>query len=337
MKNCSWYLWLRGKKIYNIRQLRENFDTALLTGYFLGGSLMKWLSDIGENSIIKRLSAVYKSGDIGRQLEFAFGVSPEPPDPLHVPDIPEPPEPEQAPELNVPAKSMGADEIPVFTGSFNAVGSFSGLAGSSFGVVFSGLSESSFTASAVSSFLSAVTAGAASSFSSFNISSFASIVGNAFAAQFTTSFSSFSFGSYSAFVSGQALNIASSGFASSGSSFSLLFGQNWLNAGIYGSFSLSSFNLGSYTWLFGKYGNLLGSSGGSFYGSFGLELLRLLSLFGGSFGSFGSFGDISGFFGKGSFRHNSAGVTITAEEYHRTLINLSSCPLNAYGYGINLV
>lgn len=340
MNNCSWYLWLRGRKVFNILQLRENFDTALLTGYFLGGSLMKWLSDIGENDILRRLSSIDKSGDIGKQLEFAFGVSPDPHDPLSEPELPVP-EPETVPELSVPAEKTGMTEIPVFTGSFYGASSFFGLSESSFTAAFAGSIASSFTSlftkTAESSFFAAFTGGVGSSFSSFNISSFASIVGNALAAQFTSSFSSFNMSSYSAFVSGQALNIASSGFASSGSSFSFLFGQNWLNNGVYGSFSLSSFNFGSFSWLLGKYGNIFGSSGGSFYGSFGLALLRLLGLYGGSFGSFGSFGNIYDFFGEGSFRYNAAGVTITAEEYHRTLINLSSCPLNAYGYGINLV
>ena len=315
MINCSWYLWLRGRKIFNIRQLRENFDTPLLTGYFLGGSLIKWLSDIGEYDIIQRLSSVDKSGDIGRQLEFAFGVSPDPHDPLSEPEIPE--QPDVVPEITVSAEKAGVTEIPVFTGSFYGTSSFSGLSESSFAAAFAGSIASSFTMTAESSFTS--------------------IVGSAFAARFTSSFSGFELGSYSAFVSGQALNIASSGFASSGSSFWFLFGQNLLNKGFFGSFSLSSFNFGSFYWLFGKYGNLFGSSGGSFYGSFGLALMKLLALYGGSFGSFGSFGNIGEFFGEGSFRYNAAGVTITAEEYHRTLINLSSCPLNAYGYGINLV
>lgn len=315
MINCSWYLWLRGRKIFNIRQLRENFDTPLLTGYFLGGSLMKWLSDIGEYDIIQRLSSVDKSGDIGRQLEFAFGVSPDPHDPLSEPEIPE--QPDVVPEITVSAEKAGVTEIPVFTGSFYGTSSFSGLSESSFAAAFAGSIASSFTMTAESSFTS--------------------IVSSAFAARFTSSFSGFELGSYSAFVSGQALNIASSGFSSSGSSFWFLFGQNLLNKGFFGSFSLSSFNFGSFYWLFGKYSNLFGSSGGSFYGSFGLALMKLLALYGGSFGSFGSFGNIGEFFGEGSFRYNAAGVTITAEEYHRTLINLSSCPLNAYGYGINLV
>lgn len=312
MNNCSWYLWLRGRKIYNIRQLRENFDTPLLTGYFLGGSLLKWLSDIGENDILHRLSSVDKSGDIGKQLEFAFGVSPDPYDPLAEPVIPE--EPDVVPEITVPAEKTGIEEIPVFTGSFHGAAALTNAAESSFFAAFTGGADSSFS-----------------------FGSFASVVSSAFAAQFTSSFSAFELGSYAGFVSGQSLNIASSAFASSGGSFNFLFGQNLLNSGVYGSFSLSSFNFGSFSWLFGKYGNIFGSSGGSFYGSFGLALLKLLLLYGGSSGSFGSFGNIGDFFGEGSFRYNAAGVTITAEEYRRTLINLSSCPLNAYGYGINLV
>lgn len=31
------------------------------------------------------------------------------------------------------------------------------------------------------------------------------------------------------------------------------------------------------------------------------------------------------------------GIVITEKEYRRTMINLSSCPLNEYGYGIHLV
>lgn len=345
MNNCSWYLWMRGKKIYNIRQLRENFDTAMLTGYLLGGSLKKWLSDLGEYSIAGRLDDIDLSGDIGRQLEFAFGVSPEPPDPLREPELPELPDP-GVPEVTIPAKAVGVSEIPVFTGSFNGVGSFTGLIESSFASAVSQLTESSFTAAfsgiSESSFISAFTGAIASSFpfgsfTAFFSSFFASSFMNAFFSQFASSFSSFNLSSYAAFVSGQALNIASSGFASSAGSFSWLFGQNVLGMGEYGSFPLSSFNIGSFAWFFSKYGKLIGSSGGSFYGSYGLELLRLLALAGGSSGSFGSFGNIDMFFGEGSFRYSPSGCTITAEEYHRTLINLSSCPLNAYGYGINLV
>ena len=312
MNNCSWYLWLSGSRIYNIRQLRENFDTALLTGYFLGGSLMKWLSDLGEYEIIRRLSTIDLGGDIGRQLEFAFGVSPDKKPEMPAPDPADGP----GPVITVPAESIQTGDTAVYTGSFFGLPSVSS---------FAAATESSFTAAVLGSF------------TALSESSFNSVIGNALSALSASSFSSFNLSSYSAFVSGQALSIASSAFSSSAGSFSLLFGQHWLNSGKYGSFTLSSFSYGSFAWLFGKYGRLIGSSGGSYYGSFLLALHGKLGVYGNGSGSYGSFGNIHDFFGEGSFRYNAAGITITAEEYHRTLINLSSCPLNAYGYGINLV
>ncbi len=301
MKNSSWYLWLNGQKVYNIRQLRENFDTALLTGYFLGGSLMKWLSDIGEADILKRLSCIDTSGNVGEQLEFAFGVVPD--------KNPEPTAPVVTitAEITDTAPNSGTLEIPIYTGSFyGTVSSYYGLAES--------LSDT--------------------------VSSFAAIVGNAVASQVRSSFTGFDTSSYSAFVTGQALNISSSFSFGSGSSFSALFAENLFKFGIVGSFTGSSFSFGSFGYLFGKYSQFTAGSftlGGSYaFGSFLLSMFRYMRL-SGSFGSFGSFGNIDMFFGEGSFRYSAAGITITAEEYHRTLINLSSCPLNAYGYGINLI
>lgn len=305
VNNCGWYLWLNGRMIYNIRQLRENFDTALLTGYFLGGSLMKWLSDLGEYSIIKRLSVIDTAKDIGEQLEFAFGVVP---DKRHEPPAP-------APVITVTAVPEANDEkieLSVYTGSYY------------------GLSESSFAAYE-SSFLAFE-----SSFRAFE-SSFASIVGNAVAAMFRSSFTGFETSSYSAFVTGQVLNLTSSWTFGSGSSFAAAFAQNLLKFSIAGSFTGSSFTFGSFGYLFGKYAQFVsGSYGFGSYGSWVWQLFRNLGI-AGSLGSFGSFGNLDMFFGEGSFRYSPAGATITAEEYHRTLINLSSCPLNAYGYGINLI
>jgi len=261
---------LNGKKIYNIRDLRENFDTAVLSGYFLGGSLMKWLSDIGEYSLLKRLSSIDYNGDIGTQLEFAFGVSPDkkhPADngikPLYPPS-----------EIPLKAADIGMPEVLMFSGSFYGTTSS-----------FSPFTESSFSVYS-------------ESVSSFGLTS-----------------------SYAAFVSGQAVNM----IQSSGSSFRKIFGI--LES--YGSFG---YNL-SGSFLLSRW--LTGSYKGFYAGSF------LLSLLGGSFGlsswNSGSGMGLETFYSEGSFRYTVGGITITAEEYHRTLINLSSCPLNAYGYGINLV
>ncbi|MCR4780872.1 MAG: hypothetical protein K5876_07230 [Ruminiclostridium sp.] len=292
MKNCGWYLWLNGRKIYNIRDLRENFDTAVLSGYFLGGSLMKWLSDLGENSIIKRLGSVDMNSDIGSQLEFAFGVSPDIKS-AHSGEI----KPQNPPtELPVKASELGIGDTAVFC--FGRASSFSAYseAASSFGAAgsFYGFAESSFYGFAESSFYG------------FAESSFYSIAGTE---------SSFGLASsYAAFVSVQAVNM----IQSSGSSFRRLFASSEI-FGTAGSFR----------------GFLSGSYKGFYAGSY------LLSLFGGSFlissGMYGSFLRLSGALGEGSFVYINNGITVTAEEFRRTLINLSSCPLNAYGYGINLV
>ena len=297
VKNCGWYLWLNGRKIYNIRDLRENFDTAVLSGYFLGGSLMKWLSDLGEYSIVKRLSKIDADGDIGRQLEFAFGVSPD-----KKADPPETIKPINPPlEIPVKASDAGITEAYVFHGSF-----YGGMSS------FSPLTESSFQAysESVSSF------GAVSSFNSLTESSFRNFAENSFYS-FSETASSFGLNSsYAAFVSGQAVNM----IQSSGSSFRKLFGSSEV-------FAASGGLLGG---SFSKF--LAGSYKGFYAGSY------LLSLLGGSFPfSSGMFGSMSRFFTEDSYVYTANGVTITAEEYHRTLINLSSCPLNAYGYGINLV
>ena len=76
MRNCSWCLWLENEKIFNIRQLREHFDTPVLVGYYLGGGLERWLSDAGENAVLERVREIDRNGDIGGQLKWAFGVNP---------------------------------------------------------------------------------------------------------------------------------------------------------------------------------------------------------------------------------------------------------------------
>lgn len=105
------------------------------------------------------------------------------------------------------------------------------------------------------------------------------------------------------------------------------------------SFSLGSFRIGSFragSYRIGSYRK------GSFRHQFEFERgsyrkgsFRLTSF--GKSGSFqvGSFR--GGSFQSGSFRYYVGNAEITENEYHRTLINLSSCPLNEYGYGIHLI
>ncbi len=240
MRSCSWCLWLENEKIYNIRQLREHFDTPVLAGYYLGGGLERWLSDAGENAVLERVREIDRNGDIGEQLKWAFGVNPEKKE--NAPRVILPDYPREV-RLALAATKSGV----CCNGSFHA-GSFT----SSF------VSGGSFTAGG--SFRSSFSAGSMKA-GSFNIGSFKGY--------------SFAKGSFRG-----------------------------------GSFTVGSFRTGSF-------------SGGSF---------RLVKTsFTGSFS--GSFRQGSG----GSFRFYMGDTELTREEYKRTKINLSSCPLNAYGYGIHRI
>ncbi|MGN0657266.1 MAG: hypothetical protein ACI4KR_10790 [Ruminiclostridium sp.] len=227
MKNCSWYLLLRGKKIYNIRELRESFDTNAVTAYYCGGGLWSWLTELGENEILARLEKIDNKGDIGGQLEFIFGVRPEPPEPL----------PENT-HIPTNSREIISTALPSsYRGSFKR--------------------------------------------GSFRKSSFYK--------------GSFRKGSFTKGV--------------------LLKGS--FRQGLQGgSYRKGSFVLTSYKGAFAK---------GSFkQGSFNKGSFKADSFTGGSFMN-------------GTYYFCENGVVITEKEYRRTMINLSSCPLNEYGYGIHLV
>lgn len=51
-------LWLNKKKIYSADEIADNFDIAAIRGYFLGGSLIKWLSSHGGEELARELSNV---------------------------------------------------------------------------------------------------------------------------------------------------------------------------------------------------------------------------------------------------------------------------------------
>ena len=223
------FLFLNNKRISNIRELRENFDTAVLAGYFLGGGLGRWLKDIGEETILGRVNEINPNYDISEQLEFAFGVRPD----IKAPKIMKILKPSPVSERKEPPKKP---LVPCFrdgNGSFN---------------------------------------------SSFPMSSFLS---SSFMNNFTSSFNTFFNTSYKGFFT---------------SSFNT-------------SFNTSFFLSGSFGGLSGSF--LSGSFGGSFSGGY------LNS--------------------EGSFVFKLGNAEITETEYKKTMINLSSCPLNQYGYGINLI
>ncbi len=237
MKSCDWCLWLGDNRIYNIRQLRENFDTPVLVGYYLGGGLERWLSDAQETAVLEKVRNIDRSADLGTQLEFIFGVRPERKETVQ-------------PQYSEIEKAQEYHEV----------------------------------AETVKLALAAVSG----DYSSF-VSSFGSFMPSSFRSAFEWELENGSFRS--------------------------------------GSFRVSSFRAGSFRKSSFR-------AGGSF---------RLVKYsFGGSF-KIGSFSFGSGIFGSfrpssmGSFRFYMGNAEITKEEYKRTKINLSSCPLNAYGYGIHRI
>lgn len=219
------YLFLNNKKVFNIKELRENFDTAVLVGYFLGGSLVKWLKSTGEEAILARINEINPNYDISEQLEFAFGVRPD----KKAPKILETLKPSPISERKEPPKKPFVPNLRDSNGSFN----------------------SSFLAS---SFLNS---------------------------SFTSSFNSFFNTSYKGIFTG---------------SFNTSFNTSFLLSGSFGGLS-GSFLIGSFS----------GSLPGGYLNS------------------------------EGSFVFKLGNAEITETEYKKTMINLSSCPLNQYGYGINLI
>ena len=252
MKNTDWYLLIGNKKIFNIRQLRENFDTALLVSYYLGGSLKKWLVDAGETSLSKRIDEINPNYDISEQLEYAFGVRPD----KKAPEVLTRLRPEPLAERKEPPKKPYICDFRSRNGSFGSSFSASSFLTSSF-------LTSSFTAS---SFVQ----------SSFLTSSFMNV------------FYTGSFSVYSSFLS-----------FSVGGSFKSSFSSSFLSL-------LSSSFTSSY--------NMFVASSGSFNGGFTGSMTE-----------------------NGSFIYKIGDALVTETEYKKTMINLSSCPLNSFGYGINLI
>ncbi len=225
MAQVKFCLWLDGQRIYDIRALREHFDTSVLIGYLVGGGLELWLESLGENAILERVRGIDRGGDLAEQLAYAFGVRPEP---------------REAVMLNLSALEKGSEQRRAAAQLLPKHEELPEKAAEEPQKTPEKLEASSFL--------------------------------------FRSSFfgGSFTFGS-----------------------------------GIFDSFRVGSFKNGS-------------------FGSFA----------GGSFGSFGSgvgMADLHAEFIGGSFRYFSGNAEITQSEYKKTMINLSSCPLNRYGYGINLV
>lgn len=229
MGKCGWCLYLGKERAYDVRTLRLNFDTALVSGYLIGGMLERWLLEAGETEILSRVREIDYGGDVGEQLEHIFGVRPDR-------------------RTRLPAcllKKRASEPVSSFVrAGFVPNGSF-------FGGSYRG--------------------------GSYRSGSF--------------SLGSFRIGSFRA-------------------------GSYW-----FGSYRSGSYRLGSFRHRF----EFEFERGSYRKGSFRLT----------SFGKSGSFR--VGSFRGSSFRYYAGNAEITENEYHRTLINLSSCPLNEYGYGIHLI
>lgn len=257
-------LWLNGKKVYDLQQLKASYDAEAVALYCLGGGLSRWLRDCGESEAAEKVEQIDLSQSIPAQLAAIFGV--------------DPPKTEEQPYR--PAKASAAP-ISAPNGSFALPSSLTPDAP---------LSPSSF--------------GSSFDTSSFNTSSFT--FSNMTTSFLTTSFFTTSFGYEHEY------EYESGSFTAS--SFSLYLSSFFTEtAFLTGSFSLGSFTLGSFS---------------TEYASFPIS---------------GSFSPI-----LSSFSPKSAEAASTtpapAPEKEPSLtpqqkfeLNLSSNPLNRYGYGIHLI
>ena len=155
------FLFLNNKRVSDIRELRENFDTAVLVGYYLGGGLMKWLKSVGEEEILNRVNEINPNYDISEQLEFAFGVRPDKKapkimgvlKPSPVSERKEPPKKPFVPNFRDSNGSFSSSFLAssFLTGSFTS--SFTALFNTSYKGIFTGSFNTSFSTSFNTSFL----------------------------------------------------------------------------------------------------------------------------------------------------------------------------------------
>ncbi len=74
--NCC--LWLNSKKVRNADEIISNFDLASLRGYFLGGSLIKWLNANGGTIYAEKLNQISAVDNINEGICYAFGMNSKP-------------------------------------------------------------------------------------------------------------------------------------------------------------------------------------------------------------------------------------------------------------------
>lgn len=187
-------LWLNGKKISTLDELKKNYEPSGVEMYFLGGSLTRWLELCGETEIAEKIKNLDPFGDIKYELAKIFGY-----------DLPQKIEKNKTSIPLTDFKNQNRDtekqskkDIPVFSSFYHDIpnNSFSGKAdsffeSSSYKLMPSSLNYSSFFSKTFFSsgsynFLS----------TSFSVSSF-----HEFEFEFKAN-SSFSAGSFGSFLTG---------------------------------------------------------------------------------------------------------------------------------------
>ncbi len=322
--DCS--LWLNRKKISSAAQIPDNLDIASLRGYFLAGSLIRWLEEHGGGKYAAKLDKLSPDDPaLNDKIARIFGGKPLPAKPL---------------DGASSAGSLGGSACSFRVGgaSFKMPNSFR-FTNTSF-YAFGGSGSAYF--SELSSFLAYLSGKFGGSFVSSGFAEtsfsqwkwlwefFGSYSGGSFASSSfaETSFSRWEwlwefFGSYSGG------SFASTSFAVT--SFSQ---WEWLweffrsysgGSFVSSSFAVTSFSQWEWLWEFFR-----SYSGGSFVST---------SFFGASFSGWERFfGSFAG--GFGSYRGGSFPETIPAflDEYDLVMFKtLMMCPLDRFGYGIHII
>lgn len=69
---ANWCLWVNGKKVNSAEQIKENFNISDIRGYYLGGSLVRWLYESGEDELARKIEAIPKGINPDKMLFDIF-------------------------------------------------------------------------------------------------------------------------------------------------------------------------------------------------------------------------------------------------------------------------
>jgi len=294
-------LWFGNKKIHDLDQLKNNLDFEAAEIYLLGGGLSRWLRQCGENETAARVEKIDIHGDTTKQLSDIFSVK-----------LPQ--NKNNTTALSKKIKALPAKKISVLfpssdykftetenTGNNPKYGSFELKS-----VLASNKEVNSETGS----------------FKLNNISSY----------EINESSFGFVSGSFEIKTGSFALNYFSSSFSLvSGSfrmsSFNSLFGFSSGSRSSFGfnSFAFGSFNLSEYEYEYSSSFNISSFESGSFGGNSFLNSANVNVTV-----------PYVHYKSKNKKQENQAHITQLSPE-EKIKLNIALCPLNRFGYGINLV